>query len=194
MSPHGIHVGLQESIKRTMENPRTQTKLAMTYGTYYGLAGVVSFMIFYFMGTDIQSRVPQYVGYLIMVLFIVLGIKAYRDEDLGGYISYGKSLGTGTLIALFGGIISGAFTVVFFTWIAPDMMDNIIAASQEKMLEDGMDEKSMEMALEYTRKFMTPIWLFIFSILGSAFMGLLFSLIISVFMKKDQSPFQSNIG
>ncbi len=177
-----------------MENPRTQTKLAMTYGTYFGLAGTVSFLLFYFMGTDIQSRVPQYVGYLIMILFIVLGIKAYRDEDLAGNISYGKSLGTGTLIALFGGVISGAFTVVFFTWIAPDMMENIIAASQEKMMEQGMDEKSMEMAMDYTRKFMTPIWLFIFSILGSAFMGFLFSLIISVFMKKDQGPFQSNLG
>ncbi|HNQ62272.1 MAG TPA: DUF4199 domain-containing protein [Bacteroidia bacterium] len=177
-----------------MENPRTQTKVAMTYGAYYGLAGALVFLLFYFMGTDIQSRVPQYVGYVIMIIFIIMGIKNYRDEDLGGSISYGKSLGTGILIATFGGVITGAFTILFFTVIAPDMLERIITASQEKMLEQGMDENSMQMAMEYTRKFMTPTWMFVFSILGSAFMGLLFSLIISVFMKKDQTPFQSNIG
>ena len=95
---------------------------------------------------------------------------------------------------MFGGVITGAFTVLFFNVIAPDMLEKIIAASQEKMLEQGQDEKTMEMALEYTKKFMTPMWLFVFSVLGSAFMGFLFSLIISVFMKKDQTPFQSNIG
>ncbi len=177
-----------------MENPRTQTKLAMTYGAYYGLSGSVVFLLFYFMGTDIQSSVPQWIGYLIMILFIILGIKSYRDEDLGGYISYGKSLGTGILIATFGGIITGAFTILFFTTIAPDMLEKLVAASQEKMMEQGMDEKSMEMAQEFTRKFMTPEWMFLLSIIGSAFMGFLFSLIISVFMKKDQGPFQSNIG
>jgi hypothetical protein len=177
-----------------MENPRTQTKVAMTYGGYYGLAAAASFLLFYFMGTDIQSRVPQYIGYVIMVIFIFLGIKSYRDEDLGGYIGYGKSLGTGILIGLFGGVITGAFTVLFFSVIAPEMLEQIIAASQEKMLEQGQDEKSMEMAMEYTRKFMTPVWMFVFSILGSAFMAFLFSLILSVFMKKDQTPFQSNIG
>ncbi|MBP6334484.1 MAG: DUF4199 domain-containing protein [Bacteroidia bacterium] len=177
-----------------MENPRSQSKLAMNYGAYYGLSSTVVFLIFYFMGTDIQSRVPQWVGYVLLVIFIILGIKSYRDQDLGGHISYGKSLGTGILIATFGGIITGAFSILFFTVIAPDMLETIIAASQEKMLEQGMDENSMEMALEYTRKFMTPTWMFIFSILGSAVMGLLFSLIISVFMKKEQSPFQSNIG
>jgi hypothetical protein len=177
-----------------MENPRSQTKIAMQYGGYYGLSSAVVFLLFYFMGTDIQSRIPQWVGYVLLVIFIVIGIKSYRDQELGGFISYGKSLGTGVLISVFGGIITGAFTVLFFTVIAPEMLEIILAASQEKMLEQGMDEQSMAMAEEYTRKFMTPTWLFLFSILGSAFMGLLFSLIISVFLKKEQTPFQSNIG
>ncbi len=177
-----------------MENPRSQTKVAMNYGAYYGLSAAAVFLLFYFMGTDLQSNVPQWIGYAILVLFMVLGIKSYRDQDLGGYISYGKSLGTGILISIFGGIISGAFTVLFFTTIAPDMMDKLLEASQQRMIEQGMDEKTMEMALEYTNKFMTPGWMFVFSIVGSAFIGLLFSLIISVFMKKDDTPFQSNIG
>lgn len=177
-----------------MENPRTQTKVAMHYGTYYGLSAAVVFLIFYLVGTDVQSRVPQWVGWVLLVIFIVLGIKSHRDEDLGGHISYGKSLGTGVLISLFGGIITGAYTVLFFTTIAPDMLEKLIAASQENLLEQGLDEKSIERSMQYMKMFMTPVWMFIFSILGTAFFGFLLSLIISVFMKKEENPFQSNLG
>lgn len=177
-----------------MENPRTQTKVAMNYGTLYGLCGVAVFLLFYFLGSDLQSRLPNYINYLLLIFFIVIGVKSYRDEDLGGNISYGKSLGTGILISVFGGIITGVFTLLFFTYIAPDMVDKIMEAAQQSMAEQGMSDEQIEMGMGMTRKFMTPMWLFLFSVLGSAFMGFIFSLIISIFMKKEQNPFSSNIG
>jgi hypothetical protein len=177
-----------------MENKRSQIKLAMNFGAIYGLSSVAVFLVFYFIGTDIQSKLPQWISYLLLVLLIVTGIKSYRDEDLGGYISYGKSLGTGTLIALFGGVITGFFTLIFFNYIAPDMVQRILDETQKNMMEQGMSDEQVEMAISYSRKFMTPIWLFVFSVLGSAFMGFIFSLIISIFMKKEQTPFGSNIG
>src|SRR4051812_47080981 len=103
-----------------MENQRTQHKVAMNYGTLFGLCGVAVFLLFYFIGLDMQSKMPSFSQYALLIFFIVIGIKSYRDEDLGGSISYGKALGTGTLIGLFGGIITGVFTLLFFTYIAPD--------------------------------------------------------------------------
>jgi hypothetical protein len=193
LSIKGIRVGLQQTSFR-MENQRTQNKIAMTYGAIYGLASVVVFMLFYFMGTDIQSKAPQYLGYLLLVIFIVMGVKSFRDQDLGGYISYSKSLGTGTLISLYGGIISGAFSVLFFMYIAPEMTEQILAAAQENMAKQGLTEEQMQMGLEYTRKFTQPLWLFVFSIVGSVIIGFILSLIISVFLKKEDTPFNSNIG
>lgn len=177
-----------------MENQRSQVKVAMNYGTLSGLSGVVIFLLFYFMGTDIQSKLPQWISYVILIIFIIIGIKSYRDEDLGGFISYGKSLGTGILIAIFSGIIGAVFGVVFFTYIAPEMIDRIIESVQEDLSAKGMSESQIEQAVSYTRKFMTPMWLFAFSVISSAFMGLLFSLIISIFTRKEQSMFNSNIG
>lgn len=177
-----------------MENKRSQNKIAMTYGAIYGLASVVVFLLFYFIGTDIQSKAPQYLSYLLLAIFIFIGVKSYRDQDRGGFISYSHSLGTGTLIGLYGGIISGAFSVLFFRYIAPEMIDQIIAAAQENMAQKGMTEEQMQMGIEYTRKFTTPLWLFLFSIIGSTFIGFLLSLLISVFVKKEDTPFNSNIG
>ena len=177
-----------------MENQRTQTKVAMNYGTLYGLAGVAIFLLFYFLGMDIESKLPQIISYIVLCIFIITGIKSYRDEDLGGQISYGKALWTGTLISFFGGIITAIFTVLFFKYIAPDMIQKILDTTQQNLEEKGMSEDQIEMTMDYTRKFMTPMWLFAFSVLGSAFMGLLFSLIISIFMRKEENPFNSNIG
>lgn len=177
-----------------MENTRSQNQAAITYGTFYGLSGIVVFMLFYLLGTPISSKAPQYIGYILMIIFIILGVKSHRDADLGGYIGYGKSLGTGTLIAFFGGLISGFFTVIFFKYIAPDAMQQIMEEAQRNMAQQGLSEEQMQKGLEYAKKFSTPLWLFMFSALGSAFMGFIFSLIISVFMKKESTPFNSNVG
>lgn len=177
-----------------MENPRSQVKVAMSFGAMYGLANAAVALIFYFIGTDIQSKAPQLLGYTALILSIILGIKSYRDTELGGFISFGKSVGTGLLISIFGGMIIGAFTVLLFTYIAPEMMQLIINATEEKLAQQSMSEDQMQIALGYTRKMMTPIPLFIFSIIGSAIAGLIFSLLISVFMKKEQNPFNTNVG
>lgn len=177
-----------------MENPRTQTKVAMSYGALYGLSSIVVFLLFYFMGTDIQSKMPQYIGYILLILFIIVGIKSYRDTELGGFISYGKAFGTGVLISIFGGVITAIFTIIFFTYISPDMAQKILEAAQQNMADKGMSEDQIQTSMSYAAKFMTPFWLFLFSILGSALMGIIFSLLISIFMKKEQNPFNTNIG
>jgi hypothetical protein len=177
-----------------MENNRTQNKISMTYGAICGLVSIVIFMLFYFMGTDIESKAPQYLSYTVLAILIFLGIKSYRDQDLGGYISYSKALGTGTLIALYSGIIGAIFSVIFFQFIAPDMIDQIIAAAQENMAKQGLSEEQMQMGIDWTRKFMQPTWLFVFSIITNVFLGFIFSLLISVFLKKENTPFNSTIA
>jgi hypothetical protein len=172
---------------------RKQSKVAMTYGAMYGLAASIIYLIFYFAGADIQSKLPQYIGYLLLILFIVLGVKNYRDQDLEGHISYGKSLGTGVLIGLFGGIIMGFYTVLMFTVVDPGLSQKIIEAAQQQMIDKGLPEDQIEVGLTWTRKLMNPGFLFLFSIVGGAFMAFIFSLIISVFLKKEQDPFNSQV-
>ncbi len=166
----------------------------MNFGALSALCSIAVFLLCYFVGMSIESKVPQLLGYVILIIFIIFGIKSYRDNDLGGYISYGKSLGTGVLISICGGLISGIFSIVFFKYIAPDMIQKIIESAQQKMADKGMSEEQVQMAISYTEKFMSPMWLFIWSIVGAALAGLIFSLLISIFMKKEQNPFNSNIG
>ncbi len=171
---------------------RTQMKIAMNYGAIYGITASIIYLIFYFAGAAIDNKGPQWIGYVVLIAVLYIGIKSYRDQDLDGFISYGKSLGTGTLIGLFGGIISGFFTVLMFTVIDPGLAQKIVEQAQQDMVEKGtMTEDQINMAITWTQKFMNPGILFVFSILGSIFMAFIFSLIVSIFTKKEPTPFQS---
>ena len=66
-----------------METPRSQTKLAMNYGAFYGLSTIIVMLVFYFAGSNMQSKWPQWIGYLLLITFMVLGIKSFRDEEGG---------------------------------------------------------------------------------------------------------------
>jgi hypothetical protein len=175
-----------------MNPTRTRLQVAATYGVYYGLAVVVSMMTFYLLNIDVRSKLPSIVNYLLMVLFIVVGVKSHRDQDLNGNISYGGALATGTLISAAGGFIVGGFSIILFSFIDPEMTNRILDASREQLLEQGQSEEQVEMALQMARKFMSPAWLFVFGILGNALLGLFFSLFTSIFLKKEANPFQSD--
>ncbi|MFM7727746.1 MAG: DUF4199 domain-containing protein, partial [Flavobacteriales bacterium] len=109
-----------------MNSPRSRMQVAAVYGVYYGLAVVVSMMTFYLLDIDVKSKVPSIINYLLMVLFIVIGVKSHRDQDLNGNISYGGALGTGTLIGAAGGFIVGGFSIILFSFIDPDMTNRIL--------------------------------------------------------------------
>lgn len=176
-----------------METPRSQTKVAMTFGAVYGMAVIALMLIFYFTGIDYQSRIPSLIQYAVQIVVIAIAIKSYRDQDLGGYIKYSKALGTGTLTSIFGGALVGGFTIILMYYIAPEMIETIMTKVQENMEAQGtMTEDQLQMGLSWTRKMMQPLPLFIFGIIGSGIMGFIFSLVVSVFLKKDNpNPFSS---
>ncbi len=114
-------------------------------------------------------------------------IKQHRDEDLGGYISFGRCVAIGALIGLIAGLLIAAFAFVYYGYIRPDIMTDQLAFQREKMLEQGMDEAAVEQAMGMTESFMSPAFIAASSILSSVFFYTLFSLIVGAIMKK-KSP------
>lgn len=172
-----------------MDSPRSKVNVSMTYGAYYGLSAVVMMFLSYFLSADMKSSLPTILSYVLLALFMFLGTKSYRDHDLGGGISYGQCLSTGVLISIFGGIIVAVFSVVMFTLIDPSMTEKILEDARQRMFEQGTPDDQIEMAINMSRKFMSPIWLFLFGVLGSAFAGFLISLFVSIFVRKSTNPF-----
>jgi len=164
-------------------NEKTQLSVAMQNGLLIALALILYNLLLYVSGM-LENILMGYLGYFIFIGGLVWGIKSYRDKQLGGIISYGEALGSGTLISLFAAIILAVYIFVFFEYIEPDMMENQMDKVAEDLYEQGISDEQIEMGMKYSRMFSAPWVLALGTVMSYVFFGFLFSLIISIFLKK----------
>ncbi|MBA7588353.1 hypothetical protein ES708_30408 [subsurface metagenome] len=106
-------------------------------------------------------------------------------------MSYGQGVGAGTIIGLYAGIIGAIFTFLLYEVIDPDLMGKLLTFTEEKILESGrVPEEMVDQIMETQKKFMAPWIMSIISIINYVFFGVVVSLIASIFLKKEGSPFQ----
>lgn len=175
-----------------MENKNTIFKTTMTWGLLLGIVLIIFNFIPYLKGLFQLPAWVSFLTYAIMIAGVALGQIKYRDNDLGGYISYGRCFGAGMLVMLFASIIYAFYFIILTNVIDPNYMSKLIEASSEIMYQSGMPEEQIEMAMEMSSKMMTPALTLFSSILGYAFFGAIFSLITSAFIKKEEPMFPSN--
>jgi hypothetical protein len=174
-------------------NKPSQWQYAAKFGLLLGLALIVFSFILYAFDIDSQGKIG-YVNYLILIAGLAIGIINYRDKVNGGYISYGKSVGYGVQLALFSGIILSFYLFIFFSFIDPEFIGKMLIKIEDAYYDANMDEDQIETAMVMMKKFYTPASLSIFSVLGNVLMGLIFSLILSIFLKKESSSFEDDLS
>ena len=127
------------------------------------------------------------VDLLVYGFVIYSAIKGMREVQ-GNHISLGKSVGVGVVACMIMGLIYGLFNYVYFNFIDPGLIDEVIAFSLEAM-ESFLPEDQLEETAEAMKQSMTSLPTQVGSNLGGgAFMGLIGSLIAGAIMKKDPPP------
>ena len=162
----------------------------MTYGLITGLALIVYTLLLY--ATDNLIKQNFFLGilnYLILIAGIFIGTRSYRDQFLGGYITYGKALGYGVVISVFTGAVIGIFTYLLYGVIDPGLLEQSIKVFEEQMLNQGMSPDQVETISEMQKQFRSPFMMLISAVFNYALMGLIFSLITSAFLKKNKPIF-----
>ena len=174
-----------------MENQNSSKKVMLTYGIYLGVATIIVSLLNYSFGNVYQPHwIISVVNILLMVAFIALGIKAFKESN-GGFLKLGESIKVGLGIALIGAIIGIIYLFVFINVIEPDFMTKLADFQQQVMYEKfpDMPEEQLEKALEMSKKFSTPTMMALMSIVGSLFFGLIISLISGAIMKKEENQY-----
>jgi len=163
---------------------------AMRYGLIWGLISVLLGLVTHFTGANDPSSpnllVSVGLGIVslgVSIAMIVLAIKQHRDQELGGYISFGRAFTTGFWVVLVSLLISVIWTLVYTNFIAPELfsMDMLV----EQWEEAGMSEAEIENAASMTGMFMTPVGVTAMAAIGGLIWGSILALIISAVMKKD---------
>lgn len=163
-------------------------KHALIYGLYIGIGLIILSLLFYVTDLFRQSWVG-YINYAVLLVGVVFASITYRDKYLNGIIPYGKSVSVGFLSGLFASILAAIYTYVFVAIMGEEYHQILMEIAEEKIISSNPDMKDEEfdMALNLAEKMMAPMWLFFLALLGNAFFALVFSLIASIFIKKEDN-------
>ena len=170
-----------------MEQSASKSSTVYSYGLYLGIASIVFALITYYAGL-LGNKTFSYLGYVILIVFIFLGLNHYKTKENNGFLQYGQGLGLGVLISLVGSVVSGVFTYVYLTFIDPAKHTELIRVIQEQQMQAGMTEAQLEQMEGVMGMMMSPLSMAVMGIVGSVIIGLIISLIVAAILKKDPEP------
>lgn len=168
---------------------------AIKWGLITGAVYIVYSLVTTLMGMTPGKNDPGTMGIgalLNVVLFgitfftLYLGVKETRDNEMGGYIDFGKAFRVGMKIALIAAVISSIFGLLNMYVINPGMMDEVKAAMEEST--ESMSDEQAEAMGKWMGFMNNPILLAVFGILYVAFWGIIKSLIAGSILKKEAPP------
>lgn len=159
-----------------------------TYAAILTLIGAGMRLLLYFTGYETEKLATgqhfQWLGMIAMIVVLALGIKAVRDESPGGYMSYGKGVGTGVLISLFSGLMSAVYNFIHLKFVNTQFADYQMELIRAKWEQAGMSSAQMEKAEGFARMTMGPVAQAIATPIIVVCFGLIISLIAAAFLKR----------
>lgn len=173
-----------------MEKKASVWKATLNSGLILGLALVIYTLLLYFLDQTFNKTLG-YVSVIILIVGLVLGIKSFRDDARDGVLSYGQGVGAGTVIGLYAGIIGAVFTFLLYEVIDPDLQGKLLTFTEEKIIESGrVPEEMMDQMIKQQKMFLKPWVLAVGGVVNNVFYSVVISLIASIFLKKEGTPFQ----
>ncbi len=172
-----------------MQPHKSALSTASKYAIITALAMFIFSIILYLTNMYLNQSI-SWLSYAIMLAGLIFAVKDRRDKDLEGYISFGEAFKTGFLFCIVTGAIGTVFSLLMMKFIAPEMITEILKKAESDMINNGMPDEQIKMAMEYTRRFTTPIWIAIWGLVGSAVIGAILSLIVAAVFKKESNQLQ----
>ncbi|HNS17959.1 MAG TPA: DUF4199 domain-containing protein [Bacteroidales bacterium] len=168
--------------------PRSLLVHSLIYGLILGALLIVVSLIYYILDVNMFGLGFIFLNLFIMLAVVIvvmlLGAKSFRDKYLGGKIDFKQCFFIGLIIGLVGFIISVLYNFIFMSYIEPGMMEESVNQFIEKW-GDKMTEEQLDDAINKMQSRLTPASQIRSGATSGIIMSVLFSLIVSLFVKKD---------
>lgn len=164
----------------------------LVYGTISGLISVIWGLIaMTVLPKNMHMTLGMVLGYTSMIIaniFLVVGVKNYRDKYNGGVITFGRAFTVGLLIALIGSTIYVLTWLIYFFGVGTDFMEYYSNCMHQELVASGasaveiakQDREMQEFMISYQNPFFNAAVTYM-EILP---MGILFTLITALVMKR----------
>ena len=136
------------------------------------------------------STYNRVAGIVIPFAGVVYAIYGFRKEYNNDIISYNKALKFGVFVSLIIGLVSSVFSFLYTHYINPELLEIGKQMAEERLIERGMSDEMIEMALKQQEKFQKPVFLIIIGTIVTTLIGTIISLIAASILKKEpKDPF-----
>ena len=168
------------------KNKVNASKLILNNGVVLGIVGVIIQLIFYSLNQSTnQSWYMSAIPMLAIVVAIVLTFKAFKVEN-ESFMTIGEGLKLGIGVVMISTVIGVLYTYIFINFIEPDFLANMVELQRETLMSQNFSDEQIEMSIK-AYEMMSSTWILIATnLIGGLFIGFIFSLIISVIMKKNR--------
>ena len=172
-----------------MNEQPSVARVALKWGAILGLGLVVITLVMYL--TD-QTANPLFsvLTLVAMGVCLVFSMRDFRSMN-GGYMAYSEGISVGALLSGVAGLLSAAFITFYNVVIDPTIQQRAFEKAREKLEEQGsLSDEQIDQAMELSQKFQSPGFAFIAGTFGTLIMGLLLSLIVAAFIRRNKTnPF-----
>lgn len=158
-------------------------KTSMHYGAIVGGLLSVPMLLFYISG-NINSPQLQSLHHILCFPSIAFYIRWYRNKFSDGELSFGKAVRVGFTLMLFTSFIIAFVTFLIYT-LDGEMFSQYTSLMKEAVLTLTTSQEFKKLWIE-SINLMTPTTIAIGKIFEFCIFGLIFSIIISIFVRKNR--------
>lgn len=164
----------------------------LVYGTIGGLITAIwVFIGMVLFSHSLDMTVGMILGYtsmLIANIFLVIGVKNYRDKYNGGIITFGKAFKVGILIALLASTIYVVSWLIYFYSSGFNFMEVYAQSMQKELVASGASAaeiaKQTKEMNEFAVMYQNPFFNAAITYMEILPMGILFTLITAIVMRR----------
>lgn len=158
----------------------------------YAMIGSLAMVAYTMLGNLTGLNVPTSFGKMALSFVLSLGIsiavavlpvRHHRDNELGGYISFGRALLVGFLVLLIAALVNAGFQYFYVSVIDPGYLENMGVQMAEFYAGMGLPEEALEQMVAEFEK-MTPGTTLKQGLIGGGAVSLILALIVAAIMKK----------
>ncbi|GAA4452669.1 hypothetical protein GCM10023189_16450 [Nibrella saemangeumensis] len=171
-----------------MEEKPSTARIALKWGLIIGIASILFSTVLY-ITEQVGNTALSLIAYVIIIVGLVMAMREYRSLN-NDYMSYGEGLGIGALTAGVSGILSSLYGVLYTNVIDPEFQSRMEDQMRVLYEERGMSDDQIDKAMEFANMFQSPGLLFVFGVLGTIFMGFIFSLVIAAILRRNRPVFE----
>jgi hypothetical protein len=164
----------------------------LIYGSIGGLitaAWVLVAMVIFSHGLDMTlGMILGYTSMFIANIFLVVGVKNYRDKYNGGVITFGKALKVGLLITLLASTIYVISWLIYYYSSGTDFMQSYAESMHRELVNSGAGAAEIARQDREMNGFMVmyqnPLFNAAMTYMEILPMGILFALITAIAMRR----------